>query len=48
MKHVLSYGISQRKKEKKGELLFNIHWELLDEEKVVRQEKQYEVEEKGC
>ena len=38
---------SQRKKEKKGELLFNCHRELIDEERTVRQEKQYEVEEKG-
>lgn len=36
-----------KKERKKGELLFNCHRELLDEEKVVGQEKQYEVEEKG-
>ena len=38
---------SERKKEKKAELLFNCHRELIDEEKVVRKEKQYEVEVKG-
>ena len=36
-----------KKERKKGELLFNCHRELLDEEKVVGQEKKYEVEEKG-
>ena len=40
-------GCSQRKKQKKGQLLFNCHRDFIDEEKVVSQEKQYEVEEKG-
>ena len=36
-----------KERTKKRRILFNCHRELLDEEKVVGQEKQYEVEEKG-
>ena len=47
MKHLLSYGVFTKKERKKRQLLFTCPRQLIDEEKVVGQEKQYEVEEKG-
>ena len=34
-------SVFTKKESKTGELLFNCHRELIDEEKVVRQEKKY-------